>query len=135
MSAEAPLEVGFVVALLFFGSIVAFAFVGGAGLAQEDAARKELLAKLTLAFMEDAGINDKLTACIVTGSAAVCGDAEREIQTLLDKAKVGYCTRVYTTDGSLDTSTCPQRGGDKTKGVARGYLISNVSVVVEVTSS
>jgi|Deesub1362B_J571_1020462.scaffolds.fasta_scaffold18732_2 hypothetical protein len=135
MSAEAPLEVGFVVALLFFGSIVAFAFVSGAGLAQEDAARKELLAKLTLAFMEDAGINDKLTVCIVTGSAAVCGDAEREILALLDEAKVGYCTRVYTTDGSLNTSTCPQGSEDKSKGVARGYLISNVSVVVEVTSS
>jgi hypothetical protein len=82
--------------------------------------------------MEDAGINDKLTVCIVTGSAAVCSDAKREIQTLLDEVKVGYCTRVYTTDGSLDTNTCATAGGDKTKGVARGYLFSNVSVVVEV---
>ncbi len=127
MAVEAPLEVGFVVVLLFFGSVIIFTQVNEAGLAKELTANKEVLAKITLDFLEDSGINDKIRLYYITNKSDFLTEARNLINDYL--SEVSYCYKIYTDDGSVDVDTC---AAEQTCGRASGYLIANRTIYVEV---
>ncbi len=127
MAVEAPLEVGFVVALLFFGSIIIFTQLNEAGLSKELVANKEVLAKITLDFLENSGINDKIRLYYITNKSDFLTEAQSMINDYL--SKVSYCYKIYTDDRSIDVNTC---SGERTCGRASGYLIANRTIYVEV---